>query len=153
METSRLSRLNKIRRSGTGLVTVGPGKVKACKSVFSTKIFPDVEIKNTWLTKVIFFSRFNCSATGPTITCSRWSTEQLKSSNHFLNPKIPAHLSGMKLWSIMSTWPLSRPMKISENFLFLQGDLCKLRNVCHRLITCAFPTNSYYSTMNSNYNQ
>ena len=30
---SRLSRLNTARGSGTGLVTVGPAKVKACKSL------------------------------------------------------------------------------------------------------------------------
>ena len=34
---SRLSRLNTARGSGTGLVTVGPAKVKACKSLLFTK--------------------------------------------------------------------------------------------------------------------
>ena len=43
---SRLSRLNTARGSGTGLVTVGPAKVKACKSILCTQGIPEVEIKD-----------------------------------------------------------------------------------------------------------
>ena len=45
---SRLLRLNTARRSGTGLVTVGPAIVKACKSLLFTKEVSDVEIKQ-WI--------------------------------------------------------------------------------------------------------
>ena len=48
-------RLNSARGSGTGLVTVGPAKVKACKSVLFTEVAHDVEIKTTWLMKLTHF--------------------------------------------------------------------------------------------------
>ena len=48
-------RLDIARGSGTGLVTVGPAKVKACKSILFTEGTPEVEIKNTWLTKLTLF--------------------------------------------------------------------------------------------------
>ena len=35
---SRFSRLNTARGSGTGLLTIGPAKVKACKSLLEGKI-------------------------------------------------------------------------------------------------------------------
>ena len=57
---SRLSRFNTARGSCTGLVTVGPAKVKNCKSVLFIEVTPEVEIKNTWLMKLTYFilSRF-----------------------------------------------------------------------------------------------
>ena len=42
---SQLSRLNTARGSGTGLVTVDPSKVIACKSILFTKDVPEVEKK------------------------------------------------------------------------------------------------------------
>ena len=38
---SRLSRLNTARGSGTGLVTLGPAKVKACKSILFGSFLPN----------------------------------------------------------------------------------------------------------------
>ena len=49
---SQLSRLNTTRGSGTGPVTL---KYMACKSVLFTDRFPDVKIKDTWLTKLTQF--------------------------------------------------------------------------------------------------
>ena len=51
----RLLRLNTARGSYTGLVIVGPAKIKACKSVLFTKDIPEVEIKSTWLMKLTHF--------------------------------------------------------------------------------------------------
>ena len=44
---SQLLRLNTARGSGTGLVTVGPTKVKACKAIVFSEGIPEVEIKHT----------------------------------------------------------------------------------------------------------
>ena len=52
---SQLSRLNTARGSCTSLVTVGPTKVKAGKSVLFTEGTPEVEVKNTWLMKLTHF--------------------------------------------------------------------------------------------------
>ena len=45
MMHSRFSRLSTARGSGTSLITVGPAKVKACKSI----LFTEVALKNTCL--------------------------------------------------------------------------------------------------------
>ena len=42
-----MSRLNTATGSSTVLVTVGPTKVKACKSILFTEVIPEVKIKNT----------------------------------------------------------------------------------------------------------
>ena len=42
---SQLSRLNTARGYDTGLVIVGPAKVKTCKSILFTEDVPEVKIK------------------------------------------------------------------------------------------------------------
>ena len=45
--------LNTARGSGTGLLTVGPTKVKACRSLLFTKDGSDIKIKKTFLSNRI----------------------------------------------------------------------------------------------------
>ena len=52
---SQLSRLSTARGSSTGLLTVGPAKVKACKSILFIEDIPEVEIKNTCLLKLTHY--------------------------------------------------------------------------------------------------
>ena len=48
----QLLRLSTARGSSTSLVSVGPAKVKACKSILFTEGIPEVKIKNTFTTNL-----------------------------------------------------------------------------------------------------